>query len=116
VFSEEHDHYLDLYTHAMMRRSALGLGRRWVQEGAIDDAEDMFFLQPDEVRRAGINPDQFDMRYIVERRKAEWEEWCKNPNPPAMLKEGFDLDQAMAVLVRATIPLPSKWWWGPCPR
>ena len=116
VFSEEHDHYLDLYTHAMMRRSALGLGRRWAQEGAIDDAEDIFFLQPDEVRRAGINPDQFDMRYIVERRKAEWKGWCENPNPPAMLKEGFDLDQAMAVLVQSNDPIALKVVVGAMPQ
>ncbi len=116
IFSEEHDHYLDLYTHAMMRRSALGLGRRWVKEGAIDDPEDIFFLQPDEVRRAGINPDQFDMRYIVERRKAEWEEWCKTPNPPAMLKEGFDLDQAMAVLVQSNDPIALKVVVGSMPQ
>jgi pyruvate,water dikinase len=116
VFSEEHDHYLDLYTHAMMRRSALGLGRRWAQEGAIDDAEDMFFLQPDEVRRAGINPDQFNMRPIVERRKADWEGWCKNPNPPAMLKEGFDLDQAMAVLVQSNDPIALKVVVGSMPQ
>ena len=108
IFSEEHDHYLDLYTHAMMRRSALGLGRRWVKEGAIDDAEDMFFLIPDEVRRAGLNPDQFDLRYIVDRRKADWEEWQKTPNPPAMLKEGFDLDQAMGVLVQSNDPIALK--------
>jgi hypothetical protein len=108
VFSEEHDHYLDLYTHAMMRRSALGLGKRWVQKGTIDDHEDMFFLIPDEIRRAGINPDQFDLRYIVERRKAEWEEWKKTPNPPAMLKEGFDLDQAMGVLVQSNDPIALK--------
>ncbi len=25
-FSEEHNHYLDLYTHAMIRRSCMGLG------------------------------------------------------------------------------------------
>lgn len=116
VFSEEHDHYLDLYTHAMMRRSVLGLGRRWAREGAIDDPEDMFFLQPDEVRRAGINPDQFDMRYIVERRKAEWEEWCKNPNPPAFLKEGFDMDQAMAVLVKSNDPIALKVVVGAMPQ
>ncbi len=116
VFSEEHDHYLDLYTHAMMRRSALGLGRRWVREGAIDDAEDIFFLQPDEVRRAGINPDQFNMRHVVERRKAEWEGWCKNPNPPALLKEGFDLDQAMAVLVKSNDPIALKVVVGAMPQ
>ena len=53
IFSEEHDHYLDLYTHAMMRRSALGLGRRFVRAGAIDDHEDVFFLIPDEIRQRG---------------------------------------------------------------
>jgi phosphohistidine swiveling domain-containing protein len=108
VFSEEHDHYLDLYTHAMMRRSTLGLGRRFEKEGAIDDPEDMFFLIPDEVRRAGINPDQFNLRHIVDRRKAEWQEWQKTPNPPAMLKEGFDLDQAMGVLVQSMDPIALK--------
>ena len=108
VFSEEHDHYLDLYTHAMMRRSALGLGRRFVAKGAIDDSEDMFFLIPDEVRRAAIAPDQFDLRYIVDRRKAQWEEWKKEPNPPAFLKEGFDLDQAMGVLVQSNDPIALK--------
>lgn len=108
VFSEEHDHYLDLYTHAMIRRSALGLGRRFAAEGAIDDPEDMFFLIPDEVRRAGLAPDQFNLRPIVERRKAEWEEWKKNPNPPAMLKEGFDIDQAMGVLIQSNDPIALK--------
>jgi phosphohistidine swiveling domain-containing protein len=108
VFSEEHDHYLDLYTHAMMRRSALGLGRRFVREGAIDDPEDMFFLIPDEVRRAAIAPDQFDLRHIVDRRKAQWEEWKKEPNPPAFLKDGFNLDQAMGVLVQSNDPIALK--------
>ncbi|MBE0617772.1 MAG: phosphoenolpyruvate-utilizing protein, partial [Proteobacteria bacterium] len=98
IFSEEHDHYFDLYTHAMIRRSCLGLGRRFVQAGAIDDAEDTFFLMPDEVRKAALAPDQFDLRPIVNRRRAEWQEWSKAPNPPVILKDGFDMDQAMGVL------------------
>lgn len=116
IFSEEHDHYLDLYTHAMMRRSALGLGRRFAQAGAIDQPEDIFFLIPDEVRRAGIAPDQFNLRYIVDRRKAEWEEWKKTPNPPAFLKEGFDLDQAMGVLVQSNDPIALKVVVGAMPQ
>ncbi|MBW1723389.1 MAG: phosphoenolpyruvate-utilizing protein [Deltaproteobacteria bacterium] len=116
VFSEEHDHYLDLYTHAMMRRSALGIGRRFVSAGTIDHHEDIFFLIPDEVRRAAINPDQFNLRYIVDRRKAEWEEWKKNPNPPAFLKEGFDLDQAMGVLVQSNDPIALKVVVGSMPQ
>ncbi len=116
IFSEEHDHYLDLYTHAIMRLSALGLGRRFVKLGALDHHEDIFFLIPDEVRRAGINPDQFDLRYIVDRRKAEWEEWQKTPNPPAFLKEGFDLDQAMGVLVQSNDPIALKVVVGSMPQ
>ncbi len=108
IFSEEHDHYLDLYTHAMMRRSALGLGRRFVKDGALDDPEDIFFLIPDEVRRAGINPDQFNLRHIVDRRKSEWNEWNKQPNPPVILKDGFDMDQAMGVLVQSNDPIALK--------
>lgn len=116
IFSEEHDHYLDLYTHALMRRSALGLGRRFVEKGAIDTPDDMFFLMPDEVRRAGINPDQFDLRYIVSRRRAEWQEWQKTPNPPAFLKEGFDLDMAMGVLVKSMDPIALKVVVGSMPQ
>ncbi|HMK36742.1 MAG TPA: PEP-utilizing enzyme [Desulfomonilaceae bacterium] len=116
VFSEEHDHYLDLYTHAMMRRSALGIGRRFVKSGALDHHEDVFFLIPDEIRRAGIAPDQFDLRYIVERRKADWQEWQKKPNPPAILREGFDLDQAMAVLVKSNDPIALKVVVGSMPQ
>jgi phosphohistidine swiveling domain-containing protein len=116
IFSEEHDHYLDLYTHAMMRRSALGVGRRFVKLGALDDPEDMFFLIPDEVRRAGINPDQFDLRYIVGRRKADWQEWQKTPNPPAVLAPGFDLDQAMGVLVKSNDPIALKVVVGSMPQ
>jgi pyruvate,water dikinase len=116
IFSEEHDHYLDLYTHAMMRRSALGLGKRFAKVGAVDDPDDIFFLIPDEVRRAGINPDQFNLRYIVDRRKAEWSEWQKTPNPPAFLKEGFDLDMAMGVLVKSMDPIALKVVVGSMPQ
>jgi pyruvate,water dikinase len=116
IFSEEHDHYLDLYTHAMMRRSALGLGRRFVKAGSLDHHEDIFFLIPDEIRRAGINPGQFDLRYIVERRKADWQEWQKTPNPPAILREGFDLDQAMGVLVKSNDPIALKVVVGAMPQ
>ncbi len=116
VFSEEHDHYLDLYTHAMMRRSALGLGRRFVKMKALDNHEDVFFLIPDEIRRAGINPDQFDLRHIVDRRRADWEQWQKTPNPPVILAEGFDMDQAMGVLVKSNDPIALKVVVGAMPQ
>jgi phosphohistidine swiveling domain-containing protein len=108
IFSEEHDHYLDLYTHAMMRRSALGLGRRFAAAGAVDDPEDLFFLIPDEVRKAALAPDQFDLRPVVLRRRAAWESWQADPNPPALLAEGYTLEQAMDVLVESHDPIALK--------
>ena len=107
-FSEEHDHYLDLYTHALMRRSAMGIARRLASAGAIDSPDDIFFVIPEEIRKAAINPDQFNLRPFVASRRAEWQEWYKTPNPPVILREGFDMDQAMAVLVKSNDPIALK--------
>ena len=107
-FSEEHNHYLDLYAHAMVRRSAIGVGKRFAKEGAIDSQDDIFFLIPDEVRKAGINPDMFNLRPIVDRRKADWQQWCKQGNAPAYMKEGFTFEDAMKGLVESMDPIALK--------
>ena len=107
-FSEEHNHYLDLYAHAMVRRSCMGLGVRFAKEGAIDSRDDILFLIPDEVRKAAINPDMFNLRPIVERRKADWKGWCEKGNVPAFMKEGFTLEDAMGGLVSSMDPIALK--------
>jgi phosphohistidine swiveling domain-containing protein len=107
-FSEEHNHYLDLYTHALMRRSCLAIGKKMVAAGAVDDPEDTFFLIPDEIRAVAIVPSGFNYRPIVERRRQEWEGWCKSENPPAILKDGFTMDDAMGVLVQSNDPIALK--------
>ena len=108
VFSEEHDHYLDLYSHAMIRRSALAVAARLAAAGAIGVPDDVFFLIPDEIRKAAINPDQFNLEAVVAQRRAQWQEWMRTPNPPVILKDGFDMDQAMAVLVKSNDPIALK--------
>lgn len=107
-FSEEHNHYLDLYTHALMRRSCLAIGKRLVAAGAIDSPEDTFFLMPDEIRASALVPDGFNLRHIVDRRRNEWKGWLGKENPPAILKEGFTLDDAMGVLVQSNDPIALK--------
>jgi len=107
-FSEEHNHYLDLYTHALMRKVCLGLGRRFAQGGAMNKPEDIFFLIPDEVRRAGINPDKFNLKSLVDRRRKDWEKWGQQGNPPAIMKEGFTLEQAVGGLVQSLDPIALK--------
>ncbi|MEI2765590.1 MAG: PEP-utilizing enzyme [Dermatophilaceae bacterium] len=108
VFSEEHDHYLDLYSHALLRRAAVEVGRRMHGGGAIDDPEDVLFLIPDEIRKAAINPDNFDLRPVVTARRAEWESWLQAPNPPVLLKPGYDMEQAMAALAESQDPIALK--------
>ena len=107
-FSEEHNHYLDLYAHAMIRRSTMGVGRRLAKEGTIDAPEDVFFLIPDEVRKAGINPGMFNLRTTVARRKADWQGWCANGNPPMIMQEGFAIEDAMKGLVESLDPIALK--------
>ncbi len=53
-FSEEHNHYLDLYTHAAIRKTCMDLGVRFTAAKALDNPEDIFFLIPDEVRKDAI--------------------------------------------------------------
>jgi len=107
-FSEEHNHYLDLYAHAMVRRSVVGVGKRFAKLGTIENADDIFYLMPDEVRKACINPDMFNLRPVVDRRKAEWQGWCAKDNPPAFMKEGFTFEDAMGGLVGSMDPIALK--------
>jgi phosphohistidine swiveling domain-containing protein len=108
IFSEEHNHYLDLYTHALIRRSCLGIGKRLSAAGVIDVPDDIFFLVPDEVRAATLVPDGFNLKHIADRRHEEWNGWCQKENPPAILREGFTMDDAMGVLVQSNDPIALK--------
>jgi phosphohistidine swiveling domain-containing protein len=84
------------------------MGRRFVKAGTIDSPEDIFFLIPDEVRRAGINPDMFNLRPIVDRRKADWKGWVAKGNAPVFMKEGFSMEDAMKGLVESLDPIALK--------
>ncbi|MCD4720552.1 MAG: hypothetical protein K8S13_11940 [Desulfobacula sp.] len=108
IFSEEHNHYLDLYTHALIRRSCLGIGKRLSAAGVIDKPDDVFFLVPDEVRAATLVPDGLNLKHIADRRHEEWKGWCGKENPPAILREGFSMDDAMGVLVQSNDPIALK--------
>ncbi|MDH5696218.1 MAG: PEP-utilizing enzyme [Dehalococcoidia bacterium] len=86
AFNEEHTYYCESYCHAVMRRSFLKIGEWLSKGGAIDEPEDIFFLNPDEIRRAIYVPEHHDMRYIVNRRRRDWEDWHKIDRPPVITK------------------------------
>jgi phosphohistidine swiveling domain-containing protein len=105
-WSEEHAHYLDLYSNALIRRCCLAIGKRFVQAGAMDRVNDIFFLIPDEVRMAIITPEFNDVRHIVSKRRQEWVEWCKGINPPML--GNVSPEEAMRFLITSKDPLILK--------
>jgi len=113
-FSEEHNHYLDLYTHALMRRCMLGIGRRLAQAGTIDEPEDTFFLIPPEIRKVMIAPEFHNLRPIVNQRRTEWEEWQAGENPPMIAK--ISLEEAIGELVKSNDPIALKVVVGAMPQ
>jgi len=105
-FSEEHNHYLDLYTHALIRRCLLGIGRRLIETNTVEDPEDTFFLMPDEVRRVMIAPEFHDLCPLVKERRAEWQKWCEGENPPMI--GTIDMMEAVGGLVQSNDPIALK--------
>lgn len=95
--SEEHDLYCELRAHALWRRGLLGMGRRLAVAGTIDQPEDIFFLNPDEVEQVILGPEFHKLQYIANRRRAQWEDWKDKPCPPvitdrASVEEVFAMD------------------------
>ncbi len=83
--------------YALVRRAALEIGRRLTQRGVLDNRNDVFFLELEEVK-AAIGPggagEDLDCRGLVTRRRAErtWVEahpgpasYGRNPGPPPSL-------------------------------
>jgi pyruvate,water dikinase len=77
VFSEEHNWYLDQQAAAIGRHVFLAVGNRLAQNGVIDERDDIFFLFPDEMRKAMIVMERVNLRPYVKAHKEEWESYCK---------------------------------------
>lgn len=81
-FSEEHNWYLDQQAAAIGRRVFLEIGKRFAQNGVIDERDDIFFLFPDEIRKASIPMERVNLRPYVESRKKEWASYFEiEPKP-----------------------------------
>jgi phosphohistidine swiveling domain-containing protein len=68
-WSEDHGYYCDLNIGAMGRWILTEFGRRFAEAGCIDDAEDIHYLHPSEIRKAAIPMGRINLRPYVERRK-----------------------------------------------
>jgi len=110
-WSEDHTPYLDFYVCALGRWITRELGRRFAQAGCTDDAEDVYFLLPDEIRKAYIPMGKVNLRPYVEKRKKDWEENLKKEPKPfygniEKVNEMIMKDPSISVSVQAPIVRP----------
>ena len=102
AFSEEHGHYCEFWANAVVRHICLAMGRRFVEAGAIDKADDIFFLNGDEINFFVPSPEFHEIRAIVNARRKEWEEWCKEDRP--IIIGDVTQEEAMGFLMSAKDP------------
>jgi phosphohistidine swiveling domain-containing protein len=69
----DHHFYIDQGTNARVRIVLVAIGRKLVEVGLLDDAEDVMFLRYNELRVFMANPDAFDARTLVSERRDERE-------------------------------------------
>jgi len=67
----DHHFYIDQGANARLRVVLMAVGRRLVQDGFLDEAEDVLYLRYDELRYLIGDPAGNDMRETVARRRAE---------------------------------------------
>ena len=66
----DHHFYMDQGTYARMRLVLMGVGRKMVELGGLDRADDIMFLKYDELRKLSANLSTFDVRPLVNERRA----------------------------------------------
>ncbi len=105
-FSEEHNHYLDLYTHAMIRRTVLAIGRRLTQAGTIDAPEDVMYLTPVELRQVVGVPEYYRLQHQAAGRREAYDAWQQKENPPLLGTLTFE--ETIGEVVQSHCPIALK--------
>ena len=80
IAHEDHNFWIDQRLFYHVRRLILEFGGRLAQAGALDSANDVFYLTPDELQ----NGRDVSMKRLVQERKTEMEQFS-HVTPPPML-------------------------------
>jgi pyruvate,water dikinase len=82
VFSEDHNTWFDMHIMSIGRHLTREMGKRFVQAGALDDPEHIYFLHPDEIRKAAIAMEKANLRPYAQKRYDQWAAaWKLEPKP-----------------------------------
>jgi pyruvate,water dikinase len=80
--SEEHVYYCEYSYHSALRYQFLRLANRLVKAGTMDDPEDIFLLNPEEIESVIMVPEANDLRPLLDARRDLYREWLKKPRDP----------------------------------
>jgi phosphohistidine swiveling domain-containing protein len=69
----DHHFYMDQGTYARMRLVLMGIGRKLVEVGGLNQPDDIMFLKYDELRKLSANLSTLDARSIVKQRRRDRE-------------------------------------------
>lgn len=84
VVGEDHNFWIDFCVNYQVRRVLLEFGRRFVEAGVVDRADDALFLTPDELRETATALPAMDRRRLVAGRRAEMD-YFRTIQPAAAL-------------------------------
>ena len=115
-YGEEHSYYCEDYCFSITRRAFMAIGKRYVAAGTFDQTVDIFFLLPDEIHKILYAPQHYDLRPIIEKRRADWGRWCEEGNPPFLLKEGTSPEEIGPHLASLADPIFFKALMGAMPE
>lgn len=112
VLSEDHNFWIDNVATYHLRQVVMMVGRKLVADGALERANDVLYLHPEEVRDALVNG-VADLRSLVATRADELERQSRLVPPPALgtLPPGPPPDDVMGRSLAkffGTPPAPSE--------
>ena len=75
----DHHFYIDQGTYARLRLVFKEIGKKFVEMSVINDVEDIFMFEYEEIRALSGNPTAFDSKALVAKRRKEMEDAKKTP-------------------------------------
>lgn len=81
VISEDHGFWIDFRGGHRFRMACLAFGRRFVEAGVMEDANDVFHLFPEEVIETALVLPDVDRRALVAERAEDLKRWAAMPAP-----------------------------------
>jgi phosphohistidine swiveling domain-containing protein len=84
LLTEDHGFYIDAYSVSLVRDLLSEMGSRLVEDGVLDDREDVLMLTYDDLRVAALDLPGTDPRTLVADRRAQLAEHARVTPPPVL--------------------------------